>query len=351
MTADRARLVLCNTPFQIVLAQVLLNDLDLRADLVQTVAPSDRLAYLDPERWREVQHVSSLSPRDTRGRRRSRELTRYRLAVLRRRVIGYRLPHKQYDEVYIFNDADVTNQLVLSRVVIGSMLFLDDGLSWVASELLPQRPPPRGLKRWAKRWLGLWDEGYRGRGCIDAAYVFDAALGGARTIDFAEILQRQRRYVEAIANRCVVGVERFVEPDYLILTQPFTEEGLCREMEEVEVLRAFVADVPPGSRVVVKVHPWDPNEKYRALSAVHARVEMVEASTMPYELLHARLRPKCLVSFSSAALLIAPHFYPCRLISLLKWLTTDTRRYVEILDRTLGTRVEYPERAGRALAL
>src|SRR5206468_593937 len=229
---------------------------------------------------------------------------------------------------------------------VGSMIFLDDGFSWVAAEMLPQAPPPRGLKRRVKCWLGLWDEGYRGRGWIDAAYVFGAAPGVPRRIDFVEIVRRQRPYVDALAGRCGGGdVERVSEPDYLILTQPFTEEGLCRELEEVDVLCAFVNDVPPGRRIVVKVHPWEPKEKYRALSAARADVEMVGASTMPYELLHARLQPKCLVGFSTAALLTAPHFYPCRLISLLKWFTTDTRRYVEILDRMLGTRVEYPERA------
>jgi hypothetical protein len=314
--------------------------LRIRADLIETVGPPDSLAYLDTDCWERVIHVPSLAAglrKDSRGS----ERLRYRLAVVSRRLAGYHLPRCSYDAAYFFNDADVTNQILLSRVRTRSLIFLDDGYTWLWAQLFPPDPIPRGIKRLVKRVLGLYDEGYRALGRIDAAYVFHSNRSKHGTVDFASIVAGQRDYLLALAERMAVGLEGFGHPDYVVLSQPLTEEGICAPGEEVEAVRRFVTALPDSPSVVLKQHPREGEGKYRRLLDNNPRVTSLPSYRVPYELLHAKLRPSCVVSFWSASLMIAQVVQPTRIVSLVPALSLDASPYVAFLDRVLGPRVEY----------
>ncbi len=314
--------------------------LRIRADLVETVGPPGTLAYLDSDCWERVIHVPSLSAgleKDARGS----ERLLYRLAVVARRLVGYRPPSRSYDAAYVFNDADVTNQILLSRVRVRSLIFLDDGYTWLWAQSFPPDPTPRGLKRVVKRLLGLYDEGYRALGRVDAAYVFDPTRSGHAAADFASIVAGQRDYLVTLAARVTDGLEAFGHPDYVVISQPLTEEGICASGEEVEVIRCFVDALPGRPSVVLKQHPREGDGKFRRLLDEYPNVTALPSYRVPYELLHARLRPSCLVSFWSAALMMAQVVQPARIVSLVSALSMDTSLYVEFLNRVLGPLVEY----------
>ena len=336
---------LCNTAFQIVLAQVLVRDQQIQADLVQTVGPTETLPYLDSPCWGQVVHVKQLGVEAGGKSPWSWARTKYRLATVGRRIIGFRLPSSDYEKVYLCNDADVTNQILLHHLPkLRSIVYYDDGLSWLGGQLIPDPVLSPGLKRTIKRLLGIYDEGIRRRGRVDAAFVFEPNASVDRVFDFGAVITRQEGYLAGLADRISKGLSVYGQPDYLILTQPFTEEGMCRGMEEVAAVDAFVRSLPPQAGVILKPHPRELAGKYAALMGTRLGFRELDVQDMPYELLHARLQPRCLVGFFSAALLMSQFFHRCRVVSLMEWLPLDMSRHKVLLDRMLNARVEYPRR-------
>lgn len=92
-----------------------------------------------------------------------------------------------------------------------------------------------------------------------------------------------------------------INPDFIFLSQPLTQDGYCKDNLELKILRSFI-DENTFKKVVIKLHPRDNKERYIDL---FPDVHFITSST-PYQLLHFSLNPMYIGSYFSSALFSVP---------------------------------------------
>lgn len=332
-------LFICNTSFHLLIAQIFLKHFNIKADLVHTISYFDTLKYIDEDRWEDFTYITSLSPKN----RKFETISRYRLSVIRFLLTGFNLANKDYDAVYIFNDCDITNQLLLKSLNYKKLIYLDDGLT-IAGEFISS-PKPK-IKTKMKSIFGIHDHNFLSYNKkISEAYIFHSIISTRRDLNILElsdIIVNNLNYMFYLSERLNLNLDKYLNPDYVILTQPFSEQGICQCNEDVHVISKFIEQLPENSKIVLKRHPAEDSKKYDKIT--DSRVIKLESyAQIPYELLHIILKPSNLVSFYSTSLFTSQFFYKTKLISLVKDLNIPNQNeYARLLDAVFQNKIHYP---------
>lgn len=94
--------------------------------------------------------------------------------------------------------------------------------------------------------------------------------------------------------------EKFKNFDYIILTQPLTEDKFCQGLKEIEILKKFINN---KNSYLIKIHPREKKEKYKELlKEKNIKLLPEKYNKIPYQVLHLSLNPKNIVSFFSSVL-------------------------------------------------
>lgn len=98
--------------------------------------------------------------------------------------------------------------------------------------------------------------------------------------------------------------EEYKNIDYLILTQPLTEDRLTTDKIEIEIIKKFIQK---EKNYLIKLHPRDKKEKYKEiLSLDNVKLLDNKYQNIPYQILHYSLNPKNIVSHFSSVLYTTP---------------------------------------------
>lgn len=209
-----------------------------------------------------------------------------------------------YEIVFIPDDQDIYIQILLKNIKYKELNFIEEG-GTLFYKLNKQRSRSRStaiLKYIAKKTLNLdlVTDILQSKN-IKKAYVF-----------FPEKLRHYNNAVEYIDLNLILKdkiekleVEtKFVTIDYIILTQPLTEDGIEKNNKEVEIIKKFIT---PNKNYLIKLHPRDNIEKYKEILEL-SNVEALGAKYqyIPYQVIHYSLNPKNLVTHFSSVLYSVP---------------------------------------------
>ena len=92
--------------------------------------------------------------------------------------------------------------------------------------------------------------------------------------------------------------------DYILLTQPLTEDKLVKNNLEVEIIKKIIIE---DKKYLIKIHPREKEEKYKELLEL-PNVEFLPSKykNVPYQALHYKLNPKGIITFFSSILYTIP---------------------------------------------
>ncbi|MDD5773366.1 MAG: glycosyltransferase family 52 [bacterium] len=335
-------LFICNTPFQFLISQIFTKHFKVQADLIHTIPFFNLLKYNDRERWKECKYIRSLSPKGTD----LISLSYYRFFAIKYLITGLKLNKNKYDNVYIFNDCDITNQIILKNLKFKKLIYLDDGLI-IGSEFIspPELSRKAALKYKIWSMAGLYPNNfvsYDKR--INELYLFNSHLSDRKNLsikDLGEIVIKNSDYIYDLSQKLQLNLDEYLNPDYIILSQPLFEQGICGENEDVNALSDFIKKLPPNSKIVFKMHPSENSKKYEKI--ITRNIKVLESyKHIPYELLHFKLKPINIVSFFSTALFTSQYFYGTKIISLLKSCKIANKsEYVNLLDKIFQNSIIY----------
>jgi hypothetical protein len=322
------------------MAQVFLKHIKAKSDLIHTI-PIDTVDFIDNDVWNEVVYIESLTPKSMLVS----DIWTYRINVINKLIFKYKLERETIDYLYYFNDCDITNQLILRSMKVHKLIFLDDGFT-IASEILekPRRNRFANFKIGLKSLIGLYDNyflSYNNR--IDKLFIFGSNVSKRKNIfELSDIILNNLDYVTYLSTKCNMRLDNYARPDYIVLTQPLTEQNLCKEGEDVEIIKNYVHSIPETERILIKLHPSEKIDKYRDIQN-RKNIKILDSQRgIPYELIHIQLKPINLVSFFSFALFTSQYFYQSKILSLVKRLPIDNKdKYVEALNILFQDNISY----------
>ncbi|GEM_PF-4663159 len=321
-------LFIIDTPLHLLISQVIAIHFNIKPFLFCTEENLKTLPFFDHTLWKEIFSVNSYK----------------RINLLRLLLGKLEIPDSHFQNIFIFNDFRAFNQILLKSLDYSNLIYIDDGFTAGDYNLrksgFKKNKGLKGLtKKMAKKFLGLQPTSHlllHER--INEVYLFYPHLienFRCEVKDLGKIISSHSDYVEHLSQKISLPPELPREPDYLILTQPLTRDGITKKYEERKVVDLFLDAIPTKSTVIIKPHPFD-TSYFHNIKRREGIYVLESLKFIPYELLHARIRPKRLVSFWSTALLTAPLFYSTHPISLASNLkTTDASFYVNYLKTAI----------------
>jgi len=230
---------------------------------------------------------------------------------------------KHYDSVYIPNDSNPFNQALLKNIDYYDLIYYEEGATafYKIQEQMNNKNQSRSM--FLKSILGLEQtKTVLTSKKIKKAYVFLEEIlkkisPDIEFINLSNIVKEKYQFSKMNID------QEFLNPDYLIATQPLTEDYYCKNFEEVEAIEEFIKN-NLNKRIVLKVHPRERLNKYSNIIRDYGNVLLLpeKYNVYPYQILHFSLLPTNIVSFFSSILLTVestnPLFKRISLVSLLK---------------------------------
>ncbi len=211
---------------------------------------------------------------------------------------------EEFETIYIPMDYDIYIQAFLKNNKFNRINLFEEGgtLYYLLTENRSRNIFIKKIKKILKFILGLeCTENILTSNRIKEAYMFfPKELKNFNPkihyIDLNLIIERNGERIEV--------EDKYKNIDYLILTQPLTEDGLTINKIEVEVIKNFIQ---PEKKYLIKLHPRDSEEKYKEiLSLDNVKLLDNKYQNIPYQVLHYSLNPKNIVSHFSSVLYTTP---------------------------------------------
>lgn len=204
-----------------------------------------------------------------------------------------------YNKVFIPSDYNILVQIILKKIRINELNYYEEGgtLFYKINERSRNKIKEK-LKSSLKFLLGV----ERTTGILTSKFIRHAY------IFFPQKLKEYNpdiNYVDLkdfiIKERLEIEIEKkYIECDFLILTQPLTEDKLCNDFLEVKSIEKFIEK---DKKYIIKLHPRDNKEKYKKLLQLKNVLLLPEEyKNTPYQILHYNLKPKNIVSHFSSVL-------------------------------------------------
>lgn len=211
---------------------------------------------------------------------------------------------EKFEAIYTPMDYDIYIQAFLKNNKFNEINLFEEGgtLYYLLTENRSRNIFVKKIKKILKFILGLeCTENILTSNKIKDAYMFfpdelKSFNSKIHYIDLNLIIERNGEKIE-VENK-------YKNVDYLILTQPLTEDGITTNKIEVEVIRKFIQ---PEKNYLIKLHPRDSEEKYEEiLSLGNVKLLDNKYQNIPYQVLHYSLNPKNIVSHFSSVLYTTP---------------------------------------------
>jgi hypothetical protein len=217
---------------------------------------------------------------------------------------------KKYKELFIPNDADPFVMLFEKKFTYDRLNFMEEGVT--AFSRLQYKKSPSTFKSTTNNLKTLFGidkhDVVLSSPKIERAFVF-----------FVNILKEIRHDVQYLdlnqlisttqvtTNNFIALSDKFLNPDILIATSPFTENGHCKNFEEVKVIENVITKNKSKS-ILLKLHYRDDKDKYLNILKKYNNVRIMPSkyNNMPYQILHSILRPGSIYAFHSSILFSVP---------------------------------------------
>lgn len=256
------------------------------------------------------------------------------LTLIRLNFINFKI--KEYEKVFIPSDYNIMIQMILKKIYYQELIYVEEGgtLFYKINEKNRNKIYEK-IKLILKRILGLeLTSGILTSKKIKKAYVYfpDFFKKYNSNIDYIDL---KNIVIEKNSNLKIDY--RLKNCDGIILTQPLTEDKICQNYEEVNVLLDYLS---PQKNYYLKLHPREKKEKYlKLLERKNIKLFPEEYNKIPYQILHSLIRPKSIISFFSSVLFSVDSYSDkeFKRVSLVKKLNNKSiLESVEIMKRYLN---------------
>jgi len=225
-------------------------------------------------------------------------------------LINFATLHHRYpiNSLTIPNDADPFIMLLVKRLNWSELIYMDEGLTLLHHENMDKRTFHVSKSTKLKEFFGLE---------INAIPMTSASYSKGYVF-FAEQLSRFSRLPLFELNTLflnesldIEGIDQMVypnSPDFLILGQPLGIDGHCSKNQEYSAINKFI-EYFPSAEVVYKPHYRENVQDYSFLKK-YKNVQVLDVNKIiPYQIIHAKIDPKNIVSFISSALFSVPSLH------------------------------------------
>lgn len=204
------------------------------------------------------------------------------------------------ENLFIPNDNNIYVQLLIKRISYQTLCFYEEGGTLFYKVAYKNKTLKRYSLKFLKSILGIENTtNILTSKDIKKAYVFFADElrkynSKIEYINLEKILIKYIPKIEETSNRI----------DYILLTQPLTEDKLVKNNLEVEIIKKIIIE---DKKYLIKIHPREKEEKYKELLEL-PNVEFLPSKykNVPYQALHYKLNPKGIITFFSSILYTIP---------------------------------------------
>jgi hypothetical protein len=215
-----------------------------------------------------------------------------------------------YKELFLPNDADPFVMLFEKKFTYERLNFMEEGVT-AFSRLQYKKSSStfRSTTNNLKALFGLdRHDVVLSSPKIERAFVFfvDILKEIRSDIEYVD-LNRLINTVKVTANSLVDLSDEILNPDILIATSPFTENGHCENYEEVDVIANVIAKNKSKS-ILLKLHYRDDRSKYNEILTKYNNVKILPSkyNNIPYQIFHSILKPRSIYAFHSSILFSVP---------------------------------------------
>ncbi len=207
----------------------------------------------------------------------------------------------EVDKVFIPSDYNILNQLILKKIKYNEVNYYEEGGTLFYKLYEKSKNKLKENLKYFLKWIVRVEitKGILTSKEIKNAYVFFSKElrkynNKINYIDLSEMIRKNN----GIKN--IKVSTKYLNPDYVILTQPLTEDSLCKNYLEVKAIENFIEK---DKKYIIKFHPRDDKNKYRNITKLVNVLELPEElNEIPYQILHYKLNPKGIVSHFSSVL-------------------------------------------------
>ena len=249
--------------------------------------------------------------------------------------LKFTIKQQRFNKVFIPSDANPYIQVVLKKIIFDELNYFEEGgtLLYRIKENVSNKPQIK--KSFVKKMLGINDiDNVLKDTRIQNAYVFFPKLLKTFTkninlIDLSPIINN------TIIEEVNID-EKYFNPDILIFTQPLTEDGYCKNYDEIKVIEEFIKN-NQDKNIIIKLHPRDKIKSYDYLKKYDIIFMPDIYQTIPYQIMHARINPVIIVSFFSSILFSVPSIRKdFKRISLINYIDNqDVQNVVREIEKVL----------------
>jgi hypothetical protein len=221
-------------------------------------------------------------------------------------LLSFRATKGSYNRIFIPSDVNPYVQVILKANNFKELNFFEEGgtLFYRINELINGKPTSGNV--FLKKLLGLTGVNniLQDKRIVNAYTFFPSILSELNpNINFIGIDSFFNNYNLDIEYP-VIDV-KYLNSDILIFTQPLTEDKFCKSNEEVLIIEKFIK-CNSDKKIIIKLHPRDIMSNYRYLLKYNVIFLPEDYRNIPYQVMHASIRPKNIVSFFSSILFSVP---------------------------------------------
>lgn len=289
------------------------------------VGNKDNIPYLDDRLFNHIYEINIPKYNN------SIELA-YNLINFRNKI-PKNLKKEKYKNFYVYHDTGYFEQILFKNILFKKLIYLEEGFSllMLISNFSYSKETLKG--KIFRKIFGLKHfMHYLSNPLVDEAYIFFGNYLKNYSIklnELSDIIENKKDYIFELSQKIIVS-DKYMNPDYVIFGQNF---GIEAE-DSVKPIDVFLSKIDSTKKILLKPHPSDPKNKYVQLLKKYPNIiYMKDLYSIPYELIHAKIKPKAIVSYQSTVLITSPIFYKCKVISLLPLFNVKCKeKWINLID-------------------
>lgn len=204
------------------------------------------------------------------------------------------------EDLFIANDNNIYVQLLMKKINYKNLFFYEEGGTLFYKIAYKNKKIKKYFLKFLKSILRVENTtNILTSKDIKKAYVF-----------FSEELRKYNSKIKYVNLEKILikYIPKIEEPqnkiDYILLTQPLTEDKLVKNNLEVEIIKKIILK---DKKYLIKIHPREKEEKYSELLKLpNVKFLSSKYKNVPYQTLHYELNPKGIITFFSSILYTIP---------------------------------------------